>query len=303
MNSEKIAVWKEDYMRYCKAANLAGSTVEVYWNSVVCFIWKHNTVSLDRFTWKQIADYILSNYDNSRTIAQKRYSIQLFYAVCFNQKDKLMKMPTPKKERVLPQVLSIQECSDIFAAIDNLKHKAFIQLAYACALRISELEGIKIKHIDGKAKTLFIEQSKGAKDRVVPIPEETLVLLRQYFKLYIGNNYSGESYLFTGQSKTHTSYSQASIRAVLKRAAIKAMILKKIKFHTLRHSRATHWYNAGLQIRDIALLLGHSNLSTTEIYIHTGLEDLQAKLSSVNELISLKAESYQKQKLQKQLTS
>lgn len=294
---EKIAEWKIDFTRYCKALNLANSTIEVYWGAVTSFAWHFKTVSLDRFSWKEIADYILK-YDNSKTVAQKRYAIQLFYKIIFNQKDKLIKMPTPKIEKKLPQVLNIAECFEIFSQIKNLKHKALVQIGYSCGLRISEVLGIRVRHIDGKAGTLFVEQSKGAKDRVIPIPEDTLVLLRLYFKTYI-KKYTSETFIFEGQSKTHEGYSQASLRIILKRAAILAKILKPIKFHTLRHSRATHWYNAGMQIKDIAELLGHNNIKTTEIYIHTGIEDLQVKAIAADEVIKAKFKSY----IQKQIAA
>lgn len=284
----KIALWKIDFTRYCTAQNKAKSTIRIYWDSIVCFIWHFKTASVDRLIWKEIADYILSEYDNSHTISQKRYAIQLFYFVCFKQKAKLENMPISKRESVIPQVLNVQECYDIFSYISNLKHKAIIQLSYACGLRMSEVLGIRIKHIDGKDLTLFIHQSKGAKDRKIPIPEETLILLREYFKKYVDKDYKSDDFLFTGQSKEHEEYCASSIRAILKRASIKAKILKKIKFHTLRHSRATHLYNAGMQIKDIAEFLGHNNIKTTEIYIHTGIEDLKLKVINFDEIIKQK---------------
>jgi len=287
VNNEKIAEWKADFTRFCKSQNKANSTIETYWGAITCFIWHFNTMSIDRLGWKQIADYILK-YDNSKTIAQKRYAIQLFYFVCFKQKDKMKDMPTPKIESEIPQVLNIQECYDIFSCIDNLKHKVIIKLSYDCGLRMSELLGIRIMHIDGKDLTLFIHQSKGAKDRKVPIPEETITLLREYFKKYIGKNYKSDDFIFTGQSNEHEKYCASTVRAILKRASKKAKILKKIKFHTLRHSRATHFYNAGMQIKDIAEFLGHNNIKTTEIYIHTGIDDLQKKVVNFDKIIKQK---------------
>lgn len=295
ITAEKIAEYKADFTRYCKAQNKADSTIETYWGAVICFIKHFNTASLYRVGWKQIADYILQ-YDNSKTVEQKRYAIQLFYQVCFAQREKLALMPHPKMEKVIPQVLNIAECYAIFSQIKNLKHKALIQLSYSCALRISEVLRIRVRHIDGKVGTLFIEQSKGAKDRSVPIPKDILVLLRMYFKAYF-KNYTSETLLFEGQSKTHDGYSEASIRNVLRKGAYKAKILKKIKFHTLRHSRATHWYNAGLQILDIASLLGHNNIKTTEIYIHTGLEDLQLKTTAADDVIKAKLLQYQQKQI------
>lgn len=287
---DKMTEWKISFVRFCKAKNYAVSTIETYWGSVASFIKHFDTTRVYRLNWKEIADYILK-YDNSHTVAQKRYAIQLFYFVCFNQKEKLKQMPIPKKEIVIPQVLNVQECFNIFSNIENLKHRAIIQLSYDCALRMSEIKNIKIKHIDGKERLLFIEQSKGSKDRKVPIPQETLMLLREYFKKYIGSDYKPNDYLFTGESKNHEWYSEGSIRAILKRASNKAKILKKIKFHTLRHSRATHWYNAGMQIRDIAKLLGHNNVKTTEIYIHTGIEDLVLKVDEFEDIIKSKLDN------------
>lgn len=293
ITKEKIAEFKVDFTRFCKAQNKANSTIDTYWGAISCFICHFNTMSIDRIGWKEIADYILK-YDNSKTIAQKRYAIQLFYFACFGQKEKLKYMPTPKTESVIPQVLNIQECHDIFSSIDNFKHQVMIKLSYSCALRMSELLSIRINHIDGKDSTLFINQSKGAKDRKVPIPEETLILMREYFKKYVGNDYKKDDFLFTGQSKKGDEYCASSVRAVLKRAVIKSKILKKIKFHTLRHSRATHLYNAGMQIRDIAKFLGHNNIKTTEIYIHTGIDDLQVKIANFDEIIKQKLVNTQK---------
>jgi site-specific recombinase XerD len=293
INKEKIAEWKVDFTRFCKAQNKANNTIDTYWGAISCFILHFNTMSIDRIGWKEIADYILK-YDNLKTIAQKRYAIQLFYSVCFRQKEKLKYMPTPKIESVIPQVLNVQECYNIFSCIDNLKHQVMIKLSYSCALRMSELLSIRINHIDGKDSTLFIYQSKGAKDRKVPIPEETLILLREYFKKYIDKDYKKDDFLFTGKSKDSDKYCASSVRAILKRAVVESKILKKIKFHTLRHSRATHLYNAGMQIRDIAKFLGHNNIKTTEIYIHTGIEDLQVKIANFDEIIKQKLVNTQK---------
>jgi integrase len=158
LNKEKVAEWKISFTRFCKAENKANSKIETYWGAISCFVWHFNTMSIDRIRWKDIADYILK-YDNSKTISQKRYAIQLFYFICFKQKDKLKDMPTPKIDSVIPQVLNIKECYDIFSCIDNLKHKAIIKLSYDCGLRMSELLNIKINHIDGKDLILFISIS------------------------------------------------------------------------------------------------------------------------------------------------
>lgn len=273
IEKEKIAKWKLDFTSHCKAANKSDATIKTYWGSVEKFLYHFNTASPDRFSYNEILQYVLQ-YDNSHTFEHKKYALKLFYSLCLHQPKKLEKFPKRKKETVIPQVLNPSEVFSIINNIKNLKHKAIIQIAYSCALRIIEVQKIKIKHIDGQARILFVQQAKGKKDRPVPIPEDTLVLLREYFKAYI-KNHTTDTQLFGGQG--NEVYSTTSMRIILKRAAKGAGITKKIKFHTMRHSRATHWKNAGLDIRDIADLLGHTSTKTTEIYLHTGIEDLQQK--------------------------
>lgn len=286
---EKIAIWKIDFERYCKSRKYAKSTTSVYWGSIESFIWHFKTVELDRINWKQISDYIL-RYDSSRTINQKKYAIQLFYSIVFNQYKKLERMPSAKVENKIPEILTAGECMLVFSKIDNLKHRAMIHLTYACGLRISEPLGIRIRHISKVGGTLFIEQSKGAKDRVVPIPDETLNLLREYFKEYVKDKaYTADTFLFQGQSKNKEEYSASSLRQILKRACKKAGVFKKIKYHSLRHSRATHLKQSGWDIKDLAEFLGHNSTKTTEIYLHTGVDDLQDKMRVSDLIIKQKA--------------
>lgn len=278
---EKIAEWKTEMYRYFKGKKYAQSTQETYWCAIECFIWHFNTVSLDRIHWHKIADYILQ-YDSARTIEQKKYSIQLFYGVCFGQWNKMAQMPNPKREKIIPQVLNLDETHRIILSIKNLKHRCAIQFSYDCALRISEVINARIKHIDFDRNFFFIHQSKGAKDRTVFFTEDTKKFLIDYLVERFPNGYTGEEYLFDGQDnfggEKKEQYCASSLRAILKRACRKAGIQKKIKFHSLRHSKATHLHNSGvMSLRDLADFLGHTDTKTTEIYLHTQNEDLREK--------------------------
>lgn len=283
---DQFTKWETDYVRYLRLQKKAQSTIKTYWGAVGHFLAHFRKENIERLSSKTIADYIL-NYDSARTMEQKKYSIQLFYGVVFGQWKKLQWIPLPKRENKIPQVLTVDECLKLFLSISQVKHRAIMQLIYSCGLRRSELMNIRIRHIDGSAKSLFVEQSKGAKDRIVPIPEDTLVLLRDYFKEYFPSGYDKNSFLFQGQNEGE-KYSSASMYAILKRAVRRAGITKKVKLHTLRHSRATHLYNAKTDIRDLAEFLGHKNTRTTEIYIHTGNEELQIKIRDADEIIKSK---------------
>lgn len=294
MLEKKIVEWKEDFVRYCGLRKLTVSTTEVYWGSVHCFIWHFNTVNLERISWREIGDYIL-RYDSSRTMEQKKYSIQLFYQVCIGQPNKCANIPIPKREHKIPEVLNIIECYSVFLAIDNIKQRCAIQTTYACALRMSETRNLRISDIDFTANFVHVKDSKGAKDRVIPLPVDTKNLILEYFVKRFPVGYTGQEYLFDGQEmfkgKKMDQYSATSLRIILKKACFKIGITKKIKFHSLRHSRATHWHNSGVMtLRDIADLLGHYSTKTTEIYIHTQNEDLQDKVTSSDEIIHQKAQ-------------
>lgn len=290
MIKEKIAEWKIEFLRYCKGKNYSESTKRVYWGAIECFIWHFKTVSMDRISWQQIADYI-NRYDSARTMEQKKYAIQLFYSVCIGQKNKCARIPDPIIEHKIPEVLNIQEAyrTILFAGswckteLAMQKQRLAIAMAYFCALRISEVINIKIRQVDLTANFLFVSQSKGKKDRPVPIPEELKKEIVKYLNMrFPPNSYTGEEYLFDGQDNFNgekkEQYSPTSLRIILKKSLRRAGIQKKIKFHSLRHSRATHWHNSGVfTLRDIADMLGHVKTTTTEIYLHTQNEDLRDK--------------------------
>lgn len=301
MIEQKITEWKIEMYRHFKGKNYAESTKEIYWGAIHCFIWYFKTASMERISWQQIADYI-NRYDSARTMEQKKYAIQLFYSVCIGQKNKCVLIPDPIREQKIPEVLNIQEAyrAILFAGswckteLARQKQKLAIAIPYFCALRISEVRYLKIKKIDLTANFLFVEQSKGRKDRVVPIPEELKKEIVKYLNMrFTPESYTGEEYLFDGQDNFYgekkDQYSETSFRNVLKKALRKAGILKKIKFHCLRHSRATHWHNSGVfTLRDIADMLGHKDTRTTEIYLHTQNEDLRDKNERAQQIMSEK---------------
>ena len=134
-----------------------------------------------------------------------------------------------------------------------------IALTYSSGLRIGELIDLKIKDIDSSRMIIHIKSAKGNKDRIIPLSEKLLVMLRIYYK-----EYNPKEYLFEGQKGG--KYSTSSFGKLLKRAALKAKINKHITAHTLRHSYATHLLENGTDIRVIQKLLGHNSIKTTMLY-------------------------------------
>jgi len=144
-----------------------------------------------------------------------------------------------------------------------------LSLIYACGLRRSELLHLKPEHINSQRHILQIMNAKGNKDRVIPISDKVIEMLREYFK-----KYKPETWLFEGAERGKP-YSEESLSQVLKQAVAKAKIKKPVTLHWLRHSYATHLLEAGTDLRYIQELLGHKNSKTTEIYTHVSEKSLK----------------------------
>lgn len=144
-----------------------------------------------------------------------------------------------------------------------------LSLIYACGLRRGELLNLKPENIDSKRHLLIILNAKGKKDRVVPISDKVITMLREYYMTF-----KPKVWLFEGQNKGE-QYSEKSIQSVLKLALEKAKISKPVTLHWLRHSYATHLLESGTDLRYIQELLGHKSSKTTEIYTHVTEKSLQ----------------------------
>lgn len=194
------------------------------------------------------------NQLNSRINAIKAYFKMVL------QKDAVVDaVPRPKKQHQLPKVLSKYDIKKMFQTIENPKHLLMMQLCYGMGLRVSEIVGLKINHIDSHRMQVLIKSGKGKKDRYVNLPHSILEGLRAYYKMY-----QPKDYLFEGQYGN--AYSVRSVQLVFKKALEKANIHKSISVHGLRHSFATHLLEAGTDMVFIQKLLGHNHLKTTEIY-------------------------------------
>lgn len=215
-----------------------------------------------------------ASYQNQVINALKLY-FQRFHAKHFN----LSMIERPKDGFKLPVVLSLEEVERLLNGTANLKHRAMLSVIYSCGLRMGELIDLKICDIDSKRMVIHIQQAKGKKDRVVPLSESTLDLLRSYFM-----EYRPKEYLFNGEGSLQ--YSRSSLQNVFRQAVARAGIRKKCTLHTLRHSFATHLLEAGVNLRYIQEFLGHNSPKTTMIYTHVSSEAAR-KIESPIERIKL----------------
>jgi integrase/recombinase XerD len=223
-------------------------------------------------------EFILKNNLSASYQNQIVNAIKLFFKTVRGTKIEIDKIHRPKRSKLLPNVLSKEEVKAILEALTNVKHKTMLSLIYACGLRRSELLNLTFKDIQSNRKLLFIKQSKGKKDRIVPISDKIIEMLRDYYKLY-----QPKKWLFEGQQES-TKYSDRSLEEVLKKSIRLAKINKPVSLHWLRHSYATHLLESGTDLRYIQELLGHNSSKTTEIYTHVSTKNIQNIKSPFDDL-------------------
>jgi integrase/recombinase XerD len=183
-------------------------------------------------------------------------AIRFLYKYGLERKYDKVSFKRPRTERRLPKVIDSKFILERINKIQNIKHKAILTLTYSVGLRVSEIINIKIEDIDSKRMLIFIKNSKGKKDRIVPLSNCVLSLLRNYWKKYKPNQY-----LFNGQNSV-----QYSIRSCQK--IYNKYIDRNSSIHTLRHSSFTKLLEDGTNLRIIQKIAGHSSSKTTEIYTH-----------------------------------
>ncbi len=186
----------------------------------------------------------------------------------------------PKREKKLPTVLSPNEIFEMLNVTDNIKHKNLIALLYASGLRRNELLNLKVSDIDFAREVIIIRNGKGKKDRQTLLSENSKIILLKYLE-----EYKPVGYLFAGA--TGGKYSESSLEKVVKVAAQKAKIQKRVTPHTLRHSFATHLLENSVDIRYIQELLGHNSIKTTERYTHVA-NRVKNKIKSPLDNLNLK---------------
>ena len=220
--------------------------------------------------------------NSARTLARSLAAIRQFYnymSSIENITNPTVKIETPHFQKVLPDFLSIEEIDRLFSSIREddiyqLRDKSIFELLYSAGLRISE--AVELKAVDVDLKNKFIKvMGKGNKERIVPIGDEAIRLIEKYIRdsrpIILGNRMS--EYLFI--SKKGGMLNRKSVWRLLKGYAKMVNIRKNITPHTLRHSFATHLLERGADLRAVQELLGHVDISTTQIYTHLARKQLQ----------------------------
>jgi integrase/recombinase XerD len=272
----------EGYKYWLQSKRYAESTIGTYIDAIQTFLRYFDSKQINEISNNDLIifnnEYIIANHFSASYQNQFVNSVKLFFKSIENKQLHPELIHRPKTQKLLPNVLSKEEIKLILSAHSNIKHKAMLSLIYSCGLRRSELLNLKLTDIDSKRGLVIIRQSKGRKDRIAPLSEKILNLLREYYAAC-----KPSLWLFEGQDKKN-QYDERSLQNVLKQALEKSNITKPVSLHWLRHSYATHLLENGTDLRYIQEILGHSSSRTTEIYTHVSNKSLQKIVSPFDTL-------------------
>jgi integrase/recombinase XerD len=268
--------------------NLAPKTVEVYVQRVAAFA-RHLGRSPESIGPDEVRSYLV-HLVQERHVSWSYYNqtvaaLRFLYEVTLERQGVLQRIRCPKKPKKLPTILSPDEVTRVFTAVESLKHRALLMTAYAAGLRVSEVASLRVDDIDSQRMVLRVRQGKGRKDRYVMLSPRLLTALREYWKVARPTDW-----LFPGEVPGRP-ITESSVQRVCVRAARDAGLDKHVTVHTLRHSFATHLLEAGTDIRTIQVLLGHRDLRTTSIYIHVSKAAIEATQSPLDRLATLPGET------------
>lgn len=272
----------KDYEYYLKKEKgLSKNTIDSYLNDVqqyINFLEKYHDIKKTKDLNKKVLDNYLKNIRtkfSSSSYARKLTAIKSFYNFLAIENeienDDAKSVAAPKAEKKLPQVLTVEEVNNLFKQIDEstplgLRNIALLELIYGSGLRVSELLNITLKDLHLNDSYINII-GKGNKERIVPISRSAVLAVRKY--LLHGREKlikKSSNYLFINANGTNLS--RQGFHKLLKNLAKDATIDIDISAHTLRHSFATHLLENGMDLRTLQILLGHEDISTTQIYTH-----------------------------------
>ncbi|HAB67016.1 MAG TPA: site-specific tyrosine recombinase XerD [Firmicutes bacterium] len=269
-----------DYLEYER--KLSTNTIKSYYNDLKSFdiFFKGNILYL---TYSDIEKY-LSTLDttNSRTVSHNLTVIKTFYNFLIEEniikENPCTLISPPKLTKKLPVYLTEEEIDKLLDIKTitpyDYRNKAMLELLYATGLRISELCNLKLNDID--INNCFVRvYGKGSKERIVPISDIALKHLIIYLEKYrnIILKEKNSDYIFISNSLTNIS--RQGFFKILKKECLRSGITKNVSPHVLRHSFATHLLKHGADLRIIQELLGHEDISTTQIYSHLVNEKLK----------------------------
>jgi integrase/recombinase XerD len=251
------------------------------------FLKTKNIESISKSTKNEITDFLFFRKDkglSSVSLARQLAAIKSFYRFLNRERvlttDPTALLDSPKLWAKIPDVLSVAEVEALLAAVEvrskqGIRDRAIFELMYATGMRVSELVNLKLEDINFDAG--FVRcWGKGNKERIIPLGKKAILAVQKYLldsrKLFAKRLSPNNIFL----NRSGKPLSRISVWKLIKYYARKAHIKKEIKPHLLRHSFATHLLEGGADLRAVQEMLGHANISTTQIYTHINKDRLKS---------------------------
>jgi site-specific recombinase XerD len=270
---------------------LADRTQEAYLLAVRQLA-RHYRKSPDQINEEELRQYFLF-LKNEKHAARNTCTINLcgikfFFQHTLGREWKFFELVRPPKEKKLPVVLSLDEVRRILGCVHLQHYRVCLTTIYTCGLRLREGARLQVKDIDSDRKLIHVHLGKGGKDRYIPLPEESLKMLRQHWLTHRNPLWLFPAMRFPSQTLRQSSQPMegTGVERAFRAALRESGVSKAATVHTLRHSYATHLLEAGINLRIIQEYLGHASPTTTAIYTHlTSVSEIQTS-ATINELVA-----------------
>ena len=278
-----------EYINYIRIEKgLADNTIAAYGKDLRCFVEFAAPLKLEtrEVTRGHIVEFLTTLYHrglDSRSVARYLVSLRAFFRFCLLEgyvtEDPAVTIEAPKFRHSLPDFLNVEEVDRLLAqpdvtSISGLRDKAMIELLYSTGLRVSELCNVRVEDLQLEIGCLRCI-GKGNKERLVPVGKQAVEVISEYLRGARPEFLDGRSspYLFLNSRANHLD--RYAFWRILQEYGRRAGLRKSLTPHMLRHSFATHLLDRGADLRAVQMMLGHADISTTQIYTHVVEERLK----------------------------
>lgn len=249
-------------------------------NAFSSFLGESDISSVDHLALRRFLASLREKNYSKRTIARKLASLRSFFKFLYREghikSNPITAISSPKLDKKLPKFLDVGNITKLIMSPDvktpsGLRDRAILETLYSCGIRVSELVGLDMEDIDFISGVITV-LGKGRKERIVPIGDMALASIRKYTDARDAVTKDRKAVFLNSRGGRLTD---RSVRRIIDRYIRECSIEEKISPHSLRHSFATHLLDKGADLRSVQELLGHMNLSTTQIYTHVTMERLK----------------------------